>query len=180
MSTTLNNSRVIHKGRVFNVLCDNITLENGRSVDMDIIRHPGAAAMVALDQDKNVILLKQYRYAVDQYIWEIPAGTLDDGESGLACAQRELIEEAGVRAETWHKLGEIVPVPGYSDECIQIFLALDLKPDTQSLDADEVLAPHKFPFSKALDMIYTGDIMDAKSIAGLSLTAHWLQAAGRI
>lgn len=156
------------------MVTENITLTNGEIVDIDILRHPGAAAMVPLLDRETVVLIRQYRHAVGGYIWEIPAGTLAPEESPLVCAKRELIEETGFSANAWHKLGEITPVPSYSDERIHIFLAEDLMPAEQNLDNDEMLDVHKIRFDDAIKMIYKGEIQDSKTINGL------LMARGRV
>lgn len=171
----INRQALIHKGRVFNVFQETVTLPNGASINLDVIRHPGAAAIVPLTRGHRVIMLEQYRHAVGGTIWEIPAGTLDDQESPLACAQRELTEETGYTAAAWRKLGEITPLPGYSDERIQIFLATDLSVSVQNLDADEVLEVREVAFTEALDMISRGDIQDAKTICGLFMAHAWLK-----
>ncbi len=178
MTTQIHQQDLIHQGRVFKVLQETITLPNGKRMKLDMIRHPGAAAMVPLTRNHSVIMLQQYRYAAGGTIWEIPAGTLDPGESPLVCAQRELIEETGYQASSWQPLGEITPVPGYSDERIHIFLAEDLAPASQNLDVDEVLEVHEVAFPAALEMIYTGVIQDAKSICGLLMANVWLQRRG--
>ena len=170
-----NRQTLIHKGRVFNVFQENVTLPNGAAMKLDVIRHPGAAAIVPLTGNHTVIMLEQYRHAVGGTIWEIPAGTLDSGELPLACAQRELTEETGYTASTWQKLGEITPVPGYSDERIQIFLATDLTLSVQSLDSDEVLVVREVAFTEALKMISRGSIQDAKTICGLFMADAWLK-----
>jgi ADP-ribose pyrophosphatase len=170
-----NRQTLIHKGRVFNVLQETVTLPNGAVIKLDMIRHPGAAAIVPLTQNQTVIMLKQYRHAVGGTIWEIPAGTLDDKESPLTCAQRELTEETGYTAATWRKLGEITPLPGYSDERIQIFLATDLSISLQDLDPDEVLEVREVAFTEALNMISRGSIQDAKTICGLFMAHTWLK-----
>ena len=159
----------IHAGRVFELRKENITLPNGITLDIDIIRHPGASAIVPISNVGGVILIRQYRHAVGGFIWEIPAGTLNRGETPLACARRELVEETGFSAEVFHKLGEIVPVPGYSDERIHIFLAKGLGPARQHLDRDELLEVHEVPFDEAIHMIRRGEIVDGKTIAGLLL-----------
>jgi ADP-ribose pyrophosphatase len=143
---------------------------------LDVIRHPGAAAIVPLTRNRTVIMLEQFRHAVGGTIWEIPAGTLDPAESPLACAQRELTEETGYTASFWHKLGEITPVPGYSDERIQIFLARQLTRSVQNLDTDEVLTVREITFTEALKMISNGTIQDAKTICGLFMAEAWLKA----
>lgn len=175
MSVKVNTRVTRHQGRVFTLLTENITLENGVTVDIDLIRHPGAAAIVPFYDKETVILIRQYRHAVGGYIWEIPAGTLDPSESPISCAKRELIEETGFSADTWQKLGEITPVPGYSDERIHIFLARDLSPAEQNLDKDEVLKVHKVRLDRAMEMIRKGEIQDSKTINGLftSLTTSF-------
>jgi len=119
--------------------------------------------------ESKVLLLRQYRHALKGYIWEIPAGTLDPQESVINCAKRELIEETGYSADHWQKLGEITPVPGYSDERIHIFLASGLQPSRQHLDKDEIINVHEIEYHEALEMIKRGKIQDAKSITGLFL-----------
>jgi ADP-ribose pyrophosphatase len=164
------NSRVdLHQGRVFRIVRENVTLDNGVATDLDYIEHPGAAAVVPLITPGEVLLIKQYRHALNQHIWEIPAGTLDPRESVMDCARRELIEETGYTAERWQKLGEITPVPGYSNERVHLFLASELTVARQNLDADEVLVVHRMPFDEAMNMIAVGEIQDAKSICALLL-----------
>ena len=172
MGAISNHKSVLHQGRVFSLTRENITLDNGATIDIDIIRHPGASAIVAVSDDNKVVLIKQYRHAVGGYIWEIPAGTLNPQESPLACANRELIEETGFSARNWQKLGEITPVPGYSDERIHLFLAKELSPAVQKLDHDEMLNVHPVPFEEAIEMIHSGKIQDAKSITGLMMAYY--------
>ena len=167
MSVKINSRTTIHQGRVFTLVTENIILPNEVAIDIDILRHPGASAIVPLSHKNTVILIKQYRHAIGEYIWEIPAGTLDPEESPMACAKRELTEETGFSANQWRKLGEITPVPGYSDERIHIFLATDLTPAKQNLDKDEVLNVHEIGFDQGIKMIYKGEIQDSKTIAGL-------------
>jgi ADP-ribose pyrophosphatase len=178
MSATINRSATLHKGRVFSLINENYTLENGVTSEMDFIQHPGAAAMVPLLNNREVVLIKQYRHAIREFIWEIPAGTLDAGESPLNCARRELVEETGYSADDWHKLATITPLPGCSDERIHIFLASDLKPAEQQLDDDEMLNVHPVKFIDALQMILAGKISDGKTISGLFLAFHWLNKKG--
>lgn len=169
MCAEVNHRALIHRGRVFSLIKENVTLDNGRTTDLEYVAHPGAAAIVALIEPEEVVLVRQYRHALKDYIWEIPAGTLEPGEPVLECARRELTEETGFAAAGWHKLGEITPVPGYSDERIHIFLATGLSAATQDLDADEILAVHRFALTEALAMVGRGEIQDAKSICGLLL-----------
>jgi ADP-ribose pyrophosphatase len=165
MSAKVNTSKLLHTGRVFNMYQDNVTLDNGISLNMEIIRHPGASAIVAVTPEKKILMIKQYRYAIDDFIWEIPAGTFSGQESPLECAQRELVEETGYAADRWKKMGEITPVPGYSDERIHLFLARNLTLKAQNLDQDEVLTVHKISSQEVLNLIDKGDIQDAKTLA---------------
>ena len=175
MTATINSHSPLHEGRVFSLVRENYTLDNGVTSEMDFIQHPGAAAMVPMLNNQDVVLIKQYRHAIREFIWEIPAGTLDPRESPLDCAQRELVEEIGYSAQTWHQLGTITPLPGYSDERIHISLASELKPAGQHLDKDEMINIKVVKFKAALQMILAGEICDGKSISGLFLASHWLK-----
>ena len=171
ISAKLNETKTIHKGRVFTLAFDNITLPNGVTTGIDIIRHPGAAAMVPMLNKNTVLLVRQYRYAAGGCIWEIPAGTLNPGESPIECAKRELVEETGYSSDKLEKLTEIVPVPGYSDERIHIYLATGLVKAVQNLDRDEMLNVHEINMDEALKMIAKGEIIDSKTISGLYLAS---------
>ena len=175
MPSRCHESITVHQGRVFTLHRDRITLPNGVATTLDVIRHPGAAAIVPLTDKGHVLLIHQYRYAIDDHIWEIPAGTMEPGESPLACAQRELAEEIGISAQSWHKLGAIAPLPAYSDETIHLFRGQDLQPAEQHLDPDEILDIQEFRFEETLEMIRTGLIRDAKTISGLMM-AHAFKA----
>lgn len=179
METKVIEKTLLHQGRVFKLIREKIALPNGTTVDLDIIRHPGAAAMVPLKDDGSLVMVRQYRHAIGDYIWEIPAGTLDPGESPLKCAKRELIEEIGYSAECWEELGAIIPVPGYSDEKIHIFLARELHIAHQNLDPDEILDVREIPFHQAFDMIDTAEIRDSKTIASLFLAKRRLEKRER-
>ena len=178
MSAKVNTRVTAYRGRVFQLVTENITLANGISLNIDVIRHPGAAAIIPFIRSDTVLLIKQYRHAVGDYIWEIPAGTLDLGETPIACAKRELIEETGYSGNQWQKLGEITPVPGYSDERIFIFLSTGLVHAKQKLDEDEMLDVHEVKFNDAINMIYNGEIQDSKTICGLFLAKRWMEDKG--
>lgn len=159
----------IHKGRILDMRLEKITLPNDATITLEIVRHPGAAAVVAIDASGQVTLIKQFRHAADGYIWEIPAGTLNPGEEPEACARRELREEAGLDADRWTHLGSILTSPGFCDERIHLFLARELREGKQQLDHDEILSLHRMPFTHALQMIRAGEMQDAKSIVALHL-----------
>ena len=178
MTATINSLKTIYQGKVFSLVAENVTLDNEVTTDIEYIQHPGATAIIPMLDRAHVILIKQYRHSLKKEIWEIPAGTLDPQESVAACAQRELIEETGFSAERWHSLGEIMPVPGYSNERIHIFLAAGLHSAERNLDEDEIIDVHEIEFEATLDMIRRGDIQDAKSISGLFMASEWLKENG--
>lgn len=168
--------RQIYKGRIVDLRLETVTLPNDLTVTLEMIRHPGAAAIVPVHADGTVTLVRQYRYAADGYIWEIPAGKLDTGEPPISCAARELQEETGLKAAELVPLGTIFSAPGFCDERIHLFLARQLSSTTPRLDADEVLSVSRMPLRQALDMIRSGAIQDAKTIAGLHHAAAYLAA----
>jgi len=175
--TKVNESIFIHQGRVFKLVRENVTLENGVTTDLDIIRHPGAAAIVPAYGYDKIILIKQYRHAIGEYIWEIPAGTFDGNEDPLECAKRELLEETGFMANFWEKLGEITPVPAYSDERIHVYFAANLVETNQALDLDkdEILQVHTLKVTDVLGMIQRGEIKDGKTIASIFMATLWMK-----
>lgn len=166
-------SRQIYKGRIVDLCLEEVTLPNHVTVTLEVIHHPGAAAIVAVDDTDGVTLIRQFRHAAGGFIWEIPAGTLHPGEPPVECAARELREETGVIAADLVSLGSIVTTPGFCDERIHLFLARRLTAVAQQLDHDEVLSVSRVPLLEAVEMIRDGAIQDAKTIAGLHLaTAH--------
>jgi ADP-ribose pyrophosphatase len=164
----------VHRGRVFDLYRDRLRLPDGRSLQVEIIRHPGAAAIVALDDRGEVLLLHQHRHATGGPLWEIPAGTANPGEPALDCARRELEEETGFGARSWEPLGTVIPAPGYSSERVALFLARGLTRTAQNLDPDEILEVCPTPMEAALEMVWGGVIQDGKTIAGLCLAWHRL------
>ncbi len=160
-------SRNIYTGRIVTLNVESVTLPNGARVDLETIRHPGAAAVVPMKDEGTVVLIHQFRYAAGGFIYEIPAGTLHQGEDPLACAARELEEEVGYRATSWEHLTSILPAPGYTDEVIHIYQATGLTKSTQKLDHDEVLEIVEMPIQKAIAHIRDGTIRDGKTIIGL-------------
>jgi len=157
------------QGKVFEFKSEEATLPNGRRATIEVIRHPGSSAIVPVQGDQSVILLKQYRPAIGRFIWEVPAGTMRDGEDPLDCAKRELQEETGFVGHCLEKLGDLLTAPGYSDERIHLFLATDLIPSEQKLDEDECLEIHSFSFEEVTGMINRGEIQDAMSMVALQM-----------
>jgi ADP-ribose diphosphatase len=168
-------SRRIFKGRVVDLSVDRVRLPNGNVCELEMIRHPGAAAVVPVDASGKVLLIRQYRHATGGYLLEVPAGKLDAGEPPEACAAREIQEETGFKAGRLESLGWIWTTPGFTDERIWLFLGTHLSPATQELQADEVLSVEWLPLETAAEMAARGDITDAKSICAL-LRAHHLIA----
>lgn len=154
------------------------TLPNGVEIDLAVIRHPGASAIVALDNTGHVAMLSQYRHAIGGYLWEIPAGVRHSGESPIQCAQRELAEEAGFSARRWDHLGAIVTIPSFCDERIDLYLARELDFAVGTRDVDEVIQVERITFAETLRMIRRGDIVDAKTIAALYQARDFLEETG--
>ena len=160
--------RDIYRGHVVHLTVEEVELPNGHRVELEIVRHPGAAAVAALDDTGAVTLLRQYRHAAGGFLWEVPAGKLDAGEAPAACAARELREEAGLEASTLEAVGAIVTCPGFCDEVIHLFVATGLRPVPQALGLDEVIdSVRRLPLDDALAMVRAGEIRDAKTIAAL-------------
>ena len=165
----------IYKGRIINVVSETVMLPNGRALEMEVVRHPGGAAVVALDGQRRVCLLRQYRPALERWLWELPAGKIDHAEPALTTAQRELAEEAGRIAARWDRLGEIVSSPGVFTERVSLYLARDLAPVNARPEPHEIFEVHWTSFVDAVQGARDGDISDAKSVIGL-LRAHALMA----
>lgn len=162
------NQTVHFRGRVITVTTDEVVLPNGHRAKLEVVQHPGGAAVVALDSHRQVCLLRQYRYVADGWIWELPAGKLEPGEPPLETAQRELIEEAGVSASHWESLGAVLSSPGVFGETLHLFQATGLEPQAVSHGQAEVIEIHWIPFSQAYAWAMDGTIRDAKTIIGLA------------
>ena len=170
------NRRQVLKLGVVDLGVEHTTLPNGVEIDLAVIRHPGAAAIVALDDAGNIAMLHQYRHAIGDYLWEIPAGCRNPGETPIQCARRELAEEAGLSAQRWDHLGRIVTIPSFCDERIDLYLARELGAATGTPDVDEVIRVQKMSFADAMKMIRSGEIGDAKTIAALYRARDLLEA----
>lgn len=169
-------SERLYEGRILNLRRDRVRLPNGREATREVVEHPGAVAIVALDDGRNVYLVRQYRHPIGRETLEIPAGKLDAGEEPLACARRELAEEVGLAAANWRLVLTFYTTPGFSDEIMYLFLATGLHPYKEESDADEFIEVMRLPLEEAVDQIFKGAIQDAKSMAGLLAVARTLQA----
>ncbi|HEV8121711.1 MAG TPA: NUDIX hydrolase [Candidatus Polarisedimenticolia bacterium] len=162
-------SERVYSGRLLKIDKDKVELPNGRTTDLEMVRHPGASAIVPFVTDDEILLIRQFRYATGGFIYEVPAGTLHKGEAPEECARREIQEEIGHRAGRLRLLASIFTTPGFTDEIIHLYAAHDLTPVPQNLDHDEVLTVERVPFTQAIEMVRDGRIKDAKSICALLL-----------
>jgi ADP-ribose diphosphatase len=162
-------SKRMYSGKVLKLNLDTVALPNGRTTELEILRHPGASAVVPLKEDGRVVLIRQLRHAAGGFIYEIPAGKLDPQEDPRVCAARELEEEAGYCAGHLELLTSIWTAPGFTDEVIHIFLGTNLEVGKQNLDQDEVLEILEWPLEEAMARIQDGTIRDAKTIIGLQM-----------
>ncbi len=154
------------------VATEHVTLPNGRTIELDIVHHPGAAAIVPFRTDREVLLIRQYRHAAGGMILEVPAGKIDAGESPETTAHRELQEESGQRAGRLEKLGWIWTTPGFTDETIHLFAAFDLETAPSRPEDDEVIEIVPLPLDEALDLVWRGELTDAKSAIALIYAAR--------
>lgn len=168
-------SRHIFSGRIIEVSTERLLYNNGREYDLDFVRHPGAAAVVALDGAGRVCLVRQYRHGIEDFLWEIPAGKLDPGEAPQVCAVRELAEETGVTAGRWTALGRYLPAPGIFSEVIHLYLARELAIGAPAPDADEELELQWLPMSDAVAMVLRGECDDGKTALALWRAQYHLQ-----
>ena len=168
-------TREIFRGRTFHVDVDRVRLPNGREMDVELVHHRGAAAVVPVLEDGTVLLVRQYRYATGGWLLEIPAGKLDNGESPESCALRETEEETGYRPAKLQPLGWIWTTPGFADEKIWLFLATGLAPTAQVLEDDEVLSLERMPLAEAVEKAVRGEINDSKSAVALMRTGKILE-----
>ncbi len=166
-------------GRVFTVTQDQVQLENGRPGVREVVHHHGGACVAALTEEDQIYLVRQFRYAFGQELWELPAGKLEAGEDPFDAARRELAEECGLTAEHFVDLQPFYPTVGYCTEVIYTWLATGLHPTPMHLDEDEFLTPVKLPFAQALQMVLDGTIRDGKTVAAL-LKISALRAQGRL
>ncbi len=171
-------SKVSFRGKVFSVTTDHVVEPNGVTAVRDVVRHSGSVVVLAIDEtaaEPRVLLEKQYRYAARDYLWEIPAGRIDGKEKALAAAKRELREETGYKARSWHKALFFYPSPGFMDETMTVFLAQGLKAGEAEPEADERIEYELVPLSRVVKMIESGEICDGKTISAVL----WFKARKR-
>lgn len=170
----------VYSGRAFTVRRDAVRLPDGRTTHLDIVEHVGSVVVLPLDSQGNLLFVRQYRHAAGLELLELPAGTLNQGESPEACAQREVREETGMAAGRLEYLGGFYLAPGYSTEYMHVYLATDLYPAPLEADADEFLAVEKIPLAEAFAMPGQGRLPDAKSLAALLLARERLNRETRL
>lgn len=169
---TLISSERIYTGRVVSLDVDTVEFPNGNVGTLEMLRHPGAAAVLPfLDDpegdDPRILLIRQFRHATGDFLWEIPAGRREPGEDPVRTAHRELQEETGYRCSRLDRLTQIWTTPGFTDEVIHLYLAAGLTPGASALEHDEILDVHEFPWSEAVAMVQDGTITDCKTLAAL-------------
>jgi ADP-ribose pyrophosphatase len=165
----------VFHGRVITVNVEHVRLPNGQTGRYEIVRHPGGAAVVAVDGDDRVCLLRQYRPAGGCWVWELPAGRLEPGETPQNTARRELVEEAGREAREWQSLGSILSSPGVFAETIHLYLARGLADVPAAHEQHEIIEIHWVPLSEAIERALNGELRDAKTVIGLLRAGAHLQ-----
>ena len=167
-------AEVVFRGKVFSVSRHVAVEPGGIAVVREVIHHGGSAVILPLLEDGRVVLIRQFRLPAGGFLWELPAGSLDRGETPLQTARRELAEETGYRASSWRKLMEFFPSPGFLDEKMTLFLAQKVRPGEPSPEGDEKIQVKSFHPAEWQDMIRSGQIRDAKTLVGL-LYWHWIE-----
>lgn len=157
-------TKEIFDGRVVKLRVDTVQLPDGRLTEREIMKHPGGVGVIAIDEEKNVLMVRQFRDAAKKVMLEIPAGKLEYGENPLECGMRELVEETGFRAQEFIHLGEFFVTPAYCEEKINIYLAYKLTEECQNLDDGEFVEVEKIPLDELFEMVMNNEIDDAKTI----------------
>lgn len=169
-------SELLFDGKIIKLYCDKVELENSSYTEREIVRHNGGVAVLAIDDEDNVLFVRQFRYPYGEVLLELPAGKLNPGEDPAVCGLRELEEETGYTAEEFKLLGEIYPTPGYTDEHLYLYVAEKLVFKGQRLDEDEFVTVLKIPYGEAVEKCLNGEIKDAKTIIAILMynTKHRL------
>lgn len=167
---------VVHVGRKIRVAVDTFTAPDGTTVKRDLVQHPGAVVILPVLDAGHVVLLRNHRFAVNETLWEVPAGTLDPGEPVEECARRELAEETGYAAARWQALGYLYASPGVLDEKLHLFVAEELTPGPARPEVEEQLEPVTVPLADAVRMCLTREIKDAKTVTLLLLWERMLES----
>jgi ADP-ribose pyrophosphatase len=167
-------SEIAFQGHAFKLRQDHLRTPDGRDVIYEVIDHPGAVAIIPVDEEQRILFIHQYRPATGEVMLELPAGTLNAGEDPLVCAHREVREETGMAARQMEKLGELFLAPGYSNELIRFFLASGLYPSPLEGDEDEFIEVERIRYVDALEMAARGEIRDGKTLAGLLMLRNIL------
>ncbi len=162
-------SDIVYEGKIVNLRVDQVKLPSGNTSTREVVDHPGSVGIVAIDKDRKIILIRQFRYPVGEVLWEIPAGKLDPGESPLDCARRELEEETSYVAGHLEKIVSFYTSPGFSSEMLHLFLATDLILGCGQPDDDENIRTYRLSQEITKGMIETGKIRDAKTLLGLAI-----------
>lgn len=173
-------TREVYRGKIVHLFVESAALPNGKTFELEVVRHPGASAVVPLKEDGKVVLIYQYRHAAGGFIYEVPAGKLSPGELPESCAEREVEEEVGYKVGKLEKLTTIFTAPGFCDEQIHLFLGTELVFSGQQLGEDEVLQVIEMPFEEAMNRIEDQTIRDAKSIVALELAYRRAKKRGWI
>ena len=170
-NATRESHRHVYQGRIFSLDVDRVTLPSGHTVDLEIVRHPGSVVLLPMPSPGEIILIRQYRYSIDRWIWELPAGTLDPGERPAAAARRECAEEIGLSPARVTKLAELYPTPGFCDEVMLFYKCTGLKKPRRppALDLDEQIEPRVFTLAEARKLIAQKQVIDMKTVVGLGL-----------
>lgn len=166
----------LYQGKMINLRIDTVELPDQKYSKREIIEHPGAVAVIPITEDNEIVMVRQYRKSVEQYLLEVPAGKLEIGEEPLECAGRELLEETGYRSDNIEFLFKIFTSPGFSNEVINIFLAKDLIKDIAQPDEDEYIEVKKYGIDELVKMIEEGEILDAKTISAILYIKNRLES----
>ncbi len=168
-------SEPLFQGRAFKIRRDQVKTPDGRQTKFDIVEHTGSVVILPIDEQGNLLFVRQYRHAAGLDLLELPAGTRDGDEPHEICAAREIREETGMAAGKLERIGDFYLAPGYSTEFMAVFIATDLRHDPLQADEDEFLQVEKIPVKKAMEMALHGEVPDAKSLAALFLARRYLE-----